>query len=76
MIDEVWEKGKIIDRISSSLIRTDKDGAPIAKILYNVDIEHGWIIAHIKPMSEGGTDEIGNLEPRHWQKQQMKCKKI
>ena len=27
------------------------------------DLEYGWVIDHIKPLSEGGTNDISNLRP-------------
>ena len=27
------------------------------------DSEYGWVIDHIKPLSEGGTNDISNLRP-------------
>ena len=38
----------------------------MGKANYNEEGEFGWSIHHTKPVSNGGTDDIENLQPRHW----------
>lgn len=33
---------------------------------YDEEGEFGWSIHHTKSVSNGGTDDIDNLQPRHW----------
>ncbi|KUG25132.1 hypothetical protein ASZ90_005048 [hydrocarbon metagenome] len=33
---------------------------------------YGWEIDHIIPLSLGGTDDIANLQPLHWENNRKK----
>ena len=65
-INKVWEKGKIIDERIKDFARDDEKGTHIGKMNYDEEGEFGWTIHHTKPLSNGGTDDIDNLQPRHW----------
>ncbi len=64
----IWSKGEIFGGNDPVFWRKDECGAWIFRGHYeNRNSEYGWIIDHIKPLSEGGTDDISNLRPMHWE---------
>lgn len=75
-IREVWEKGTIDRQIdeSGAYRRRDACGALIEWDEYDQNEErgYGWEIDHIKPVAEGGDDDIDNLQPLHWQNNRAK----
>lgn len=71
-IDDVWEKAKIVHDDLKDIARTDKCDVPISKIDYGATSKFGWEIDHIKPVTKGGTDEIDNLQPLHWENNRRK----
>lgn len=44
----------------------DKCGATIYRHFYGVIIDFGWEIDHKNPVSNGGLDDLGNLQPLQW----------
>ena len=52
--------------------KKDSCGALIQKNKYGTQSEHGWEIDHIKPVSQGGTDDLSNLQPMHWENNRYK----
>lgn len=76
LAERVWRKGHVFpDRTPSGdymwppeVWRTDDFGNIIQHDEYgNRDSKLGWEIDHITPKSNGGTDDISNLRPLHWE---------
>ena len=67
-IQKVWEKGEIVSGNESNRWRKDQCGAWIGRKEYgDRNSKYGWEIDHIKPVSEGGGDELSNLRPLQWE---------
>jgi len=63
-IQQVWEKGKVVENHDPDVKRKDAATAWIHRDKYgNRDSEFGWEIHHIEP---GGGDELSNLRPLQW----------
>jgi hypothetical protein len=64
MIQQVWEKGKIVSKNEPNVFRKDECGAWIRRNQYgNRNSQYGWEIDHISP---GGPDTLSNLRPLQW----------
>lgn len=65
----VWEKGTLVPGYDAAKYRKDVAGAWIAWDKYGDNTSEtglGWEIDHRKPVSRGGTDNLGNLRPLQW----------
>ena len=73
----VWQKGQVIPGYDSSVWRKDKCGAVMMYSEHgNRNSEYGWEIDHINPVSNGGGDELSNLQPLHWKNNMDKADKL
>ena len=64
---KVWQKAEIDEYNVPNDYRKDECGAWIERMQYgNHDSAYGWEIDHIKPISDGGLDDLPNLRPLHW----------
>jgi len=63
-IQDVWEKGEVVENNDSSEWRKDQCGAWIAMSKYgDRNSQYGWEIDHI---SSGGENVLSNLRPLQW----------
>ncbi len=66
IVEAVWNKAAPSPRHPP--LRLDARGALIWKEGYsNTNSRFGWIIGCRRPLSEGGGDELDNLEPLQWE---------
>lgn len=66
-IDAVWQKAQAIQGYDANDYRKDCCNAWIKKSSYGTNGDYGWEIDHEKPIAKGGTDDMNNLQPLHWQ---------
>lgn len=74
-IDQVWAKAQYVSQDNEKNgYRKDQCGAWIKRPDYgNRNSLYGWEIDHIKPLSNGGSDDISNLRPLHWKNNAAKA---
>lgn len=73
----VWNKGRVISDYDSNVWRRDKCGLAMKFSGYgNRNSDYGWEIDHINPVSNGGSDDLSNLQPLHWSNNADKADKL
>lgn len=67
IIDQIWEKGRIVEGFDPATIRKDACGAWILRNQYGMtNSDYGWVIDHVYPTFLGGDDNPENLRPMQW----------
>ncbi len=66
-IQDVWNKGTVVDNFNSTKYRKDIAGAWMRRDQYGKEGDFGWTIDHVYPESDGGDENLVNLRPMHWQ---------
>jgi len=66
-IEEVWEKGKEIRGKDPDVWRKDKYNNKIRFPSYGTEGDYGWVIDHKNSKDKGGSDQLRNLQPLHWE---------
>jgi hypothetical protein len=62
-----WAKGRKIPGRTAAVWRKDKCGMWMKFSEHgNRQSKYGWEIDHINPVSNGGRDDLGNLQPLNW----------
>ena len=69
-IEAVWKKGTPEPGLSS--FRKDVCGASMQRNKYGTTEKYGWEIDHKKPVAQGGTDNLDNLQPLQWENNRHK----
>lgn len=54
----------------------DAEGNRIRRASYGQHGEYGWDVDHHHPKSKGGSDQMSNLKPLHWEANIEKSDKI
>lgn len=75
-ISTIWWKATPIKNLDKKDFQKDKFGNKIRWKDRGKISEYGWEIDHIIPKSKGGTDDISNLQPLHWQANRKKSDKL
>ena len=73
-VQEVWERGEKIPGKDPDLYREDAAGNVIYRPSYGKNSEMGWEVDHKKPVDEGGTDNLRNLQPLQTEENKEKGK--
>lgn len=67
-VKQVWAKAR-----GTGLKRRDICGAGIHWSEHGRQTRYGWEIDHKRPVSRGGSDDLSNLQPLHWQNNRDKA---
>lgn len=72
-IQQIWNKGIVVDGYSPDLYRKDFAGAWISRKEYgNTNSILGWEIDHVYPDAKGGKNHEVNLRPMNWNNNRSK----
>jgi 5-methylcytosine-specific restriction endonuclease McrA len=64
IVEAVWERAQPIPGFDASLWRVDAANEAICRYDYGcVGVRFGWEIDHVRPVAQGGSDALANLQP-------------
>lgn len=72
IIEYVWQKAATVEGYNPDFWRKDFASAWIRRDLYGKQQMFGWVIDHKKPIAEGGTDDVSNLQALQWENNRKK----
>ena len=72
LIEEVWDKGKTIKGKDPDVWRKDVYSNKIRFGSYGTEGDFGWEIDHKNPKDKGGSNQLKNLQPLHWEENREK----
>jgi 5-methylcytosine-specific restriction endonuclease McrA len=72
LIQNVWDKAKLIYGKNPNVWRKDKYDNKIRFSSYGTEGEYGWEIDHKNPKDKGGSDQLSNLQPLQWEENREK----
>src|SRR6267378_7283338 len=71
VIEAVWHKARTMGIYET--LRVDAWGWTIVRQDFgNIRSRYGWEIDHIIPVSQGGDDDLSNLQPLQWENNRRK----
>src|SRR5882762_10114795 len=71
VVEAVWQKARAMG--TSAILRVDAWGWTIVRQDFgNIRSRYGWEIDHIIPVSQGGDDDLSNLQPLQWENNRRK----
>jgi 5-methylcytosine-specific restriction endonuclease McrA len=69
----IWRKADLVEMMHPDIWRYDACGSLMKFSEFrNTASEYGWEVDHIKPVAAGGTDDLANLQPLHWETNRRK----
>ena len=71
-IEDVWGKATPMRGKNPETWRKDAEGTTIRHGSYGTTGKFGWEIDHKNPQSKGGSDNLRNLQPLHWEENREK----
>lgn len=71
-LTRIWFKAPVAPGTNDGDIRVDRFGNRMRWSEYGQTTAMGWEVDHIVARSEGGSDDIENLEPLHWKANRQK----